>query len=330
MFSLDRAHPRRPFLVALLVVLAAGAAACATEPPARPRPSDQPVPRVALADVLASVRKAPAIREVPADLTPSLATAGDDMGFDNEKCEVAPAADSIAEPCVFGDKASAVRVVLFGDSHAGMWLPAMAPIAQSRHWRLEFYGKPACPAPRLAFWNEQEGRPFSECDRFRNFVLNRIGAQGPDLVVVTSGSFGRKLGRGVPVTPERWQAGLAETLTGIRRAASRVIVLGDIPVLDESAPECLAAHAANVPACFTSRAKAVERVWNAADEAAAKDAGATYIPVLPLVCGAMCTPVIGNVVVYRNRFHLTATYARVLTGVLEDALLKAAPPDLVP
>ena len=43
-----------------------------------------------------------------------------------------------------------------------------------------------------------------------------------------------------------------------------------------------------------------------------------------------CTPVIGNVVVYRNRFHLTATYARVLTGVLEDALLKAAPPDLVP
>jgi hypothetical protein len=35
--------------------------------------------------------------------------------------------------------------------------------------------------------------------------------------------------------------------------------------------------------------------------------------------------VIGNVTVYRNRFHLTATYVRMLTGVLDEALLKAFP-----
>lgn len=47
--------------------------------------------------------------------------------------------------------------------------------------------------------------------------------------------------------------------------------------------------------------------------------------MLPWLCSAVCTPVIGNVTVYRNRFHLTATYARLLRGVLEKALLKTFP-----
>jgi hypothetical protein len=211
-----------------------------------------------------------------------------------------------------------------------MWLPALMPIALSRHWRLEFYGKPACPAPKLTFWNQQQGKPFAECDRFRQFVLGRIRAARPELVVVTSESFSQKLDRGVLVTPAQWQKGLAETLTAIRGSASRVVVLGDTPVLDESAPECLAAHADDVPACTTSRAAATARVWNGADSAGARAAGAGYISVLPWLCTTVCTPVIGNMVVYRNRFHLTATYSRMLTGVLENALFKLAPDDAMP
>jgi hypothetical protein len=329
MFGRDL-RPRLSTFVLLLALLAAGAVSCSGEPPDRPQPSDPPAPRVALSSVLAAVRKASAIRTLPPDVTPSIATASGDMGFDNEKCEVAPAADRIAEPCVFGDEASAVRVVLFGDSHAGMWLPAMKPIAERRHWRLEFYGKPACPAAKLTFWNEQESRPFAECDRFRDFVLERLRTAPPELVVVTNESFGRKLDRGVPVTPGQWESGLVETLTTIRRAASRVVVLGDTPVLDESAPECLAAHPANIAACFTTRAKATERVWNDADRQAARATGSGYVPVLPWLCGNVCTPVIGNVVVYRNRFHLSATYARMLTGVLEDALTDVDHADSMP
>src|SRR3954468_24500468 len=131
----ERRTRRLSILALVLALLSAGAVACTDEPAARPAPSDQPVPRVALRGVLAAVRKAPAIRTLPSDLTPSVSTAGEDMGFDSDKCEAAPAADRNAEPCVFGDKASAVRVMLFGDSHAGMWLPALMPIAERRHWR---------------------------------------------------------------------------------------------------------------------------------------------------------------------------------------------------
>ncbi|GIE96627.1 SGNH hydrolase domain-containing protein [Paractinoplanes rishiriensis] len=325
-------EPRRrlPYLLVLLTVLVAGAVGCGGEKQSTGTSTEQPAPRVELSTVLAAVRKAPAIRTVPPDLTPSIATAGDDMGFDNEKCEVAPQVDRMPDPCVFGDPASAFRVVLYGDSHAGMWLPAMMPIAQRREWRLEFYGKPACPTPKVTFWNEQERRPFTECDRFRDFVLSRFQADPPDLVVVTNESFGRKLDRGEPITASQWQEGLRQTLATMRRAVPRVIVLGDTPVLDESAPDCLAAHGANLAACFTTRAKATERVWNDADKAAAEATGSGYIPVLPWLCSAVCTPVIGNVVVYRNRFHLSATYARMLNGVLEDALFQTHPADQMP
>jgi SGNH domain (fused to AT3 domains) len=312
-------------LLALLALLATTGMGCAEEPAEPRNPVAPAAPVVTLSRVLAAVRDAAAMRSVPADLTPSVATAGGDLGFDSDKCEAGPAADRMAEPCVFGDRASAFRVVLVGDSHAGMWLPAMIPIAERRHWRLEFYGKPACPTLPFTIWNEQENRPFGACDRFREYVLGQLRGDRPDLVVVTNESFGRKLARGVPVTAEQWRAGMVKTLGTLRGLAGRVVVLGDTPVLDQSAPDCLAAHPANVTACFTTRARATARVWNAADEAAARATGAGYVPVLPWLCTALCTPVIGNITVYRNRFHLSATYARMLSGVLEDGLHPGGP-----
>ncbi|XVU25264.1 SGNH hydrolase domain-containing protein [Actinoplanes sp. CA-054009] len=313
-------------ILALALVLLAG---CAGAPPPRPRAAEEPAPRVTLPGVLAAVAKAPALRALPADLTPALATTAADLGFDNEKCEAGPVADRI-EPCVFGDRAGATDVVLYGDSHAGMWLPALSEIAERRHWRLQLFGKPGCPAPAITIWNQQEGRPFAECDRFRSFVASRVASIRPELVIVTNASFSQKRGRGVMITPGEWQEGLAATLRTLRRSATEVVVLGDTPVLDQSAPECLSANVADISACFTSRTAATARVWNTADAAAARDTGAGYVSVLPWLCTRVCTPVIGNVTVYRNRFHLTGTYARMMNGVLEEALLAHFPQDAVP
>ena len=309
---------RQPVLLLILSLLA-GTVACTGAPPPAPRRSAPPAPVIPLADVLAAVRKAPAIRVLPADLTPSPSTVGDDLGFDNDRCEAGPEADRV-DACVFGDPASSTKVVLYGDSHAGMWLPALAEIARRRHWQLRLFGKPACPVAHLALWNQQQGRPFAECDRFRAYAEGQILAERPGLVLVTSESYAQKADRGVPITQDGWQAGLTRTLGTLRRSGARIVVIGDTPVLDESAPDCVAAHPKNVGACATTTAVATERVWNAADRAAAKATGSAYVSVLPWLCTAVCTPVIGNVLVYRNRFHLTATYARLLNGVLEDAL----------
>lgn len=276
---------RRRLVLGLVVALLAG---CAEGPPHRPPAA---APAMSPAQVLAAVRRAPAIRTLPPGLTPSPAIAGDDIGFDSDKCEAGPAADRI-DPCVFGDRASAVHVVLYGDSYAGMWLPALSAIAEQRHWRLRFYGKPGCFAASRV------------CDRFRAYVIGQIRALRPSLVVIASQNV----------------RGLMSTLSTLRRSAQRLVVLGDTPVLTESAPDCLARHPSNVPLCSTSRRAATAPVWNDADEAAARATGAGYISVLPWLCSRVCTPVIGDVTVYRNRFYLTATYARLMTGVLADEL----------
>ncbi|GID28940.1 SGNH hydrolase domain-containing protein [Paractinoplanes brasiliensis] len=320
----------RTFRLALLVALLSVLAGCtvAVPPPPRVEPTP-PAPRIALSEVLAAVAKAPARRELPADLTPSLATTAEDIGFDNEKCEAGPTADSV-EACVFGDRASAVDVVLYGDSHAGMWLPALTQIADRRHWRLWFYGKPGCPAVAMTIWNQPEQRVFDECSRFRDFVERQITTVRPELVIVTNESFSQKRDNGRLITPGEWTDGLTRTLRTVGRSAADVVVLGNTPVLDESAPECLAAHQTNISRCFTTRKAATARTWNEADEAAARKTGSGYISVLPWLCTAMCSPVIGNVTVYRNRFHLTGTYARMVNGVLEDELLKRFPSNAVP
>ncbi|MBL7262131.1 SGNH hydrolase domain-containing protein [Paractinoplanes lichenicola] len=317
---------RLSLLVAVLSVLAG----CAAAVPPPPRVAEKPpAPKVELATVLAAVAKASSVRVLPADLTPSLATSGDDIGFDNERCEAGPRADRI-DACVFGDRAAATDVVLYGDSHAGMWLPALAEIADRLHWRLQFYGKPGCPALPITVWNQQERRPFGECARFRDFVTGQVAVTRPELVIVTNGSFSQKRGPDQLITAADWSAGLTQTLRTLRRSAGSVVVLGTIPVLDASAPECLAAHQRDIAACSTPRKVATARTWNAADQTAAAATGSGYISVLPWLCTATCPAVIGNVTVYRNRFYLSGTYARMLNGVLEDALLERFPSNAVP
>jgi len=308
-------------LAAILSMLIALVTGCTASETPGPHPSAEPAPRLPLTQVLAAVRQAPAIRSLPPGLHPPLVTAGQDLGFDSDRCEAGPSATRI-DPCVFGDPAGSTRVVLLGDSHASMWLPALIEIAKRRHWQLTFYGKPACPAPDLTFWNQRLGRAFTECDRFRTFAEEKIQAARPDLVLVADSSYAAKAGPGESVTATAWQGGLTRTLTRLRRSGARVVVIGDTPVLAASAPECLASHARNIVTCFTTAAAATARLANAADEAAARATGSGYLPVRPWLCGTVCAPVIGSTLVYRDQFDLTATYARMLNGVLESALVR--------
>jgi hypothetical protein len=318
----------RSFVPVLALVAGLLTACTATDRP-EPHPSAEPAPRLPLTKVLAAVRRAPAIRTLPSRLHPALTDAGSDLGFDSDKCEAGPSATRI-DACVFGDPASSTRVVLFGDSHASMWLPAMIEIAQRRHWQLRFFAKPGCPIPDITFWSPREGRAFTECDRFRSFAEGQILASRPDLVLVTSQSYTQKTGPDQTVTATEWQGAFTRTLGSLRRSGARVVVIGDTPVLTRSAPECLAAHARNIVTCFTTRAMATSRVWGGAEEAAARATGSGYVSVLPWLCGAVCTPVVGNTLVYRNQFDLSATYSRMLNGVLEGALVRQFPQESAP
>jgi hypothetical protein len=100
----------------------------------------------AQAQAQAQVARSVGVNDVPTNLTPSLADAEtDEPVVFTDGC-----LDSYLVPtlnsCDFGDtSSSSTSVVLFGDSHAGMWFPAVQNAANTFDWNLFLYTKTTCP-----------------------------------------------------------------------------------------------------------------------------------------------------------------------------------------
>lgn len=223
--------------------------------------------------------------------------------------------------CVYGDANGTRTMILFGDSHAAMWLPGFDVLARRTHWKLVFLAKSGCSAPLLHFFDPFRGKyPFKECDEWHAYAINRINQTNAELLVVAD-EFDTPQGAGRrQFTPAEWQHGLEKTLARVTSRRTKKVVLGDIAYLPKSAPECLAAHASDVQACSAPARLAVKTDHAQAERAAASHGGATYVNVVPWFCSATCTPIIGNMVVYFDAYHITKTYATFLSGALESAL----------
>ena len=104
-------------------------------------------------------------------------------------------------PCVYGDPAGKKTVVLFGDSHAAQFFPAIDRAAKEAGWRLLVRAKSACP-PGFLIWNRGLGRPYHECTAWQDKVLLELAALEPDMVVfgtefeLLPPRLGRQAGRG--------------------------------------------------------------------------------------------------------------------------------------
>ena len=90
-------------------------------------------------------------RPVPSVLRPSLGRAFDDVpvsyrdGCHSGTLEVA------MHPCAFGGRSGSSTIVLYGDSRAAQWLPALLPNAAAHGWRIVELTKSACPAADVRF-----------------------------------------------------------------------------------------------------------------------------------------------------------------------------------
>ncbi len=274
-------------------------------------------PAVDSASVLNTVAGAPHIRTVPPSLTPSLQDAPNDWGGrPNDSC--APSFTQASQPiCVLGDRKGQHEMVLYGDSHALMWAEAFASIATKDHWRLVVLGKSGCPADMVTTLNPPgigpvDG-PYIQCNQWHNWATNWINKTQPDLLVVTQEAQVDFF------DATQWEQGLQRALRAITSPKTRKIVLGNIPLLPQSGPTCLAAHPSDVQACSAPRGAAVSS-FNQVERTVATSVGATYIDTTSWFCSTTCTAVIGNYEVYLDRKHLTATYSLYLRGVLEQAL----------
>ena len=45
------------------------------------------------------------------------------------------------KPCLFGDPHGSRSMVLYGDSHSGMWFQTIDDVATAAHWKLWYLGE---------------------------------------------------------------------------------------------------------------------------------------------------------------------------------------------
>jgi peptidoglycan/LPS O-acetylase OafA/YrhL len=182
------------------------------------------------AEVSQIVREAATINKLPADLTPALSAVSSSWGGPPSTCWPSVGQSSIPA-CMFGDPSGTHTMVVYGDSHAGMWFQALNSIAMQDHWRLAYLGKGWCPANSLPYQNPpgfgSKGGEYSACDQWHRFALNRINQLHPDLVIITQEYSGKP--DGTDYSSAQWQQGLAKTISQIHVPKDKVVVLGNIP-----------------------------------------------------------------------------------------------------
>ena len=262
---------------------------------------------------------------VPANLEPPLARARDDNPIVySDGCHL-NFYQTESGTCVYGDAASHTTVVLFGDSHAAHWFPALQQLAEADHLRLVSLTKSACSVADVHVWNSALLRTYTECDTWRANTLARIAAEHPALVVVSEDRLYQVVVNGAPVDVKQamatWNAGLAKTLRQLRATSGAVALIGDTPRSNVDPPVCLSAHLSDSADCATPLSDAIDRSWMAAEQLVTAASGVRYVDPTPLVCPSdPCPVVIGRVLVYRDEHHLTATFSAVLARRLGLAL----------
>ncbi|WP_433297015.1 acyltransferase family protein [Actinoplanes sp. CA-030573] len=256
--------------------------------------------------------------KLPANLTPALTKAARDRPrvWDNG-CHADVPVTTAPSGCVFGDPAGARTVVLFGDSHAAQWFPAMERLAAERHWRLVELTKSSCSAADLPLWHDTLKREYTECTAFHRSAMARIAALRPAMVVIGS-SFNYRPAKPSGDLAAQWRNAWDSTFSEIRRSGARVQAIADTPYMGSSVPECLAkpANAGHASHCARSRRSVVR----GPEQRAVFLAYAGVIDPTAWFCTDSCPAVIGNLLVYRDSNHMTTTYAEALVPLLGRAL----------
>jgi SGNH domain (fused to AT3 domains) len=292
-----------------------------TPSPSRPGASASPSPKPTPAPTpTPSPRPSPRIDgRVPGDLKPSLgASRADDDPLLADGCGLSLGGTK-PPTCIYGDRDGAITVALVGDSHAAHWFPALEVVAKQHGWRLVPFTKFSCVFVDLPIWSPNLNREYTECEAWRENVVDRLVKLKPDLVIISSN-------RWLPAIanrdnePERQGAALARL---IERIPGTVALLVDTPRSDVDVPACLAKHPDAIERCTTSRTAAFGWRHLRRETEAARLTGATLVDMSDFVCpGDPCPPIIGNTLVYRDHHHLTATFA---VSIAQD-LYAALPP----
>lgn len=261
---------------------------------------------------------------VPSNVSPPLVdSAGDIPAVYADGCE-ADFAETRTRACIYGDQNAESSVVLFGDSRASQWFPALERFASDRNLRLVTMTKSACPAADIEVDAYLLDRSFPECDAFRADAVSKISQLRPALVVMSGYAGGySELWRGTGSYEQAYADGLTETIAQLP-ADTKVVTLGDTPTWPQAPAVCLSGHVRDTADCTIQTSDAVDQELEARQAEAAAMSNSAFVAPSRWLCGAeLCYPLAGNELLYRDDRHITDVAALRLEPLMSSALSEA-------
>ncbi|WP_416382078.1 acyltransferase family protein [Nocardia cyriacigeorgica] len=218
--------------------------------------------------------------------------------------------------CTYGAADAERTLAVVGSSHAEHWVPALQVIAEQERFRILVHLKMGCPLT-LSDDLSYKGEPNPDCRDWSREVIDLLGEERPDWVF-TVGT--RPVDRGGDETPPEY----LDVWTALSDRGLNVVALRDTPWLRRDgvryrAIDCLARRGTPT-SCGMHRSDALGPNNPAAEPAAA------FPNVFPIdlndaVCGPdICSVVEGNILIYHDEHHLTASYSRSLAAELKRQL----------
>lgn len=236
-----------------------------------------------------------------------------------------------APDCFYGaaTATSDTTIVLFGDSHAAQWFPALFRVTQERGWRLASLTKSGCASASVVQFNGALGRRYFECERWRDVIMDRIAALRPTIVVLANGHNDQLIegaDRFLMSASDRgrtaWEVGMARTIERIAGSTARILVMQDTPWPGFDVPECVVKHIDEPSRCGFAESSGVDAGIERVERVAVATAPhATYLSMNDLICAQGQCPVSTNGMLrYSDTHHLSVEYARSLAPELSRRL----------
>ncbi|RIW31875.1 acyltransferase [Bacillus salacetis] len=196
-------------------------------------------------------------------------------------------------------------IALVGGSHSAHWLPALEGVAAKENIMILNYTKSGC--------RFSDGDVVDDCADWNGELMEILRSKKPDLVFLPA-DVGANPNEEVP-------KGYIKKWEELDEANIPVFAVRDNPWPKFDVPSCIDEYGENSKKCLIDRGKAVpkESAWS---KLKTPPNNVHYADLSDYFCEEeYCKPIVGNVLVYQDKNHITATYSQTLAPILREYLM---------
>lgn len=225
-----------------------------------------------------------------------------------------------------------LSVYMVGDSHIGMWIPAVYSALRNSKVHLKARWAPGCPIADVTLWGIFNGATYDEtCRAWRTKVISLVTASKPDYVIVSERTSTLYSASQERLTTTQLQIGLERSIRQFTSRGIGVIVVGDSPPFTgwQNPASCVSVNLKSLTRCAASVVSSSLdfQSLSAGERAASLSTNATFIDTTPWLCDLItqrCPAVIDDAIAYEDSSHISASessrLAPLMTAVLKPAL----------